>query len=429
VGRETEVASGAMGELWGRIAAPWVRCRQQLEVLLLPVERRLSTDRWFPHVPLSLIVAPLGLLMLDAVVQSAMGVSAFSLRAEHLVERIESVRLATTHEFAIGLLLLVMSLGLLLRSRFAWALTTAALSVALVVRIFFRTHPFDAIFVSYFAVLLVLLFYKRHFGRRSLVTAACFGLFAVLAFHAYATLATLQMGEHFDPPIREPITALYFAIVTVSTVGYGDITARDPEAQAFVAGLIVIGLFFLATSVSAFLLPLLTSRLGALLGAREGFVDRSRHFVIVGNSPLARNTAEELEKRGRRITFVLDQESDQAFYKQRDVVVGDPTDLSVLRTAGADKARGVLALSIDDAENGFVVLGINELAPTIPTVVALNDPKNQFRLKRTQPSLLLSLQVLGGELLAKALTGEKVESDVLDKVLQLHTSKDEDSAV
>jgi voltage-gated potassium channel len=218
-------------------------------------------------------------------------------------------------------------------------------------------------------------------------------------------------------------------IVRFCTVGYGDINARDPEAQGFVAGLIVTGLLFLTTSVSAFLLPLFTSRLAALLGAREGFVDRSKHYVIIGNSPLAVNTAEELEKRGQRITFVLNEESDHAFYKQRDVVVGDPTDLSVLRSAGADKARGVLALSTDDADNGFVVLGVNELAPTVPTVVALNDSKNQFRLKRTQPSLLLSLQALGGELLAKALTGEKVEANILEKVLQLHTGKDEDSSV
>jgi voltage-gated potassium channel len=197
-----------MGELWGRIAAPWVRCQQRWETLLLPLERRLATDRWFPHVPLSLIVAPLGLLMLDAVVQSSMGVSIGSVRAEHLVDRIESIRLGTTHEFAIGLLLLVMSVGLALRSRFAWALTTGGLAVALVVRIVFRTHPLDGFFVSYVALLLALLYYKRHFGRRSLATAACFGLFTVLAFHAYATLAVLQMGEHFDPPIREPLTAL-----------------------------------------------------------------------------------------------------------------------------------------------------------------------------------------------------------------------------
>ncbi len=85
-----------------------------------------------------------------------------------------------------------------------------------------------------------------------MATAACFGLFAVLTFHAYATLATLQMGEHFDPPIREPITALYFVLTTISTVGFGDITAKDPEAHGFVAALLVIGLFIVATSISAF---------------------------------------------------------------------------------------------------------------------------------------------------------------------------------
>ena len=416
-----------MSELWDRIIAPWVRWQQRWETLRRPFERRLRLHRWFPHSPLSLVAALLGLLLIDAVVRSTLGVPAVSVRVEHVIERIEAIQLGTTHEFAIGLLLLVMSVGLLLRSRFAWVLTTAGLALALTVRVFLPSHPLDGIFVCSVAVFLVLLVSRRHFVRRSLATAACFALFAVVAFHAYAMLAVLQLGEHFDPPIREPITALYFAIVTVSTVGYGDITARDPEAQGFVVGLIVIGLTFLATSVSAFILPLFTSRIGALFGTREVIVDRSKHYVIVGSSALARNTTEELEKRGQHVTTILEKSTDEAFYKKRDIVVGDPTDLSVLRTAGADKARGVLALSTDDAENSFVVLGINELAPTVPSVAALNDPKNQFRLKRTQPSLMLSLQVLGGQLLAKALTGESVESDMLEKALQIHTSEGEDA--
>jgi voltage-gated potassium channel len=419
----------ALSPLWNRIVGIRAGWKRQSDAWRRTARLRLRLDSWFPHVPLSLVVAPLGLLMIDAVVRSFVGVSAVSLRVEHLVERIEGIQLAATHEFAIGLLLLLMSVGLLFRSRFAWVLTMVGLTVAIVLRVFIAGDPLDGIFGLYVAVFLVLLFFRRHFGRRSMVTAACFGLFAVLTFQAYATLATLQMGEHFDPPIREPITALYFTVVTISTVGFGDISPRDPEAQGFVAALIVIGLLVVATAISAFLLPLLTNRIKGLLGAREDYVDRSNHFVIVGASPLARNTAEELETRGQRVTLILEHAIDHAFYKARDVVIGDPTDLSVLREAGADKARGVLALSTDDAENGFVVLGVNELAPTVRSVASLNDPKNQFRLKRTQPSLLLSLQVLGGQLLAKALTGERVEADVLEKVLQLHTSADEESPI
>ena len=86
------------------------------------------------------------------------------------------------------------------------------------------------------------------------------------------------------------------------------------------------------------------------------------------------------------------------------------------------KARGVLSLSTDDATNGFVVLGVNELNPTVQTVAALNDPANKSRLDRTQPSLLLSLHVLGGQLLAMALTGEHVDESMLDEALKVHTS-------
>jgi voltage-gated potassium channel len=417
-----------MAEMWRRLLAPWTRLEQRWEALLRPLERRLRLHLWFPHGPLALIVALLGVLLLDAMARSTTGVSLASVRGAHVMERIQDIRLATTHEFAIGLLLIVMSVGLLARSRFAWVWTTAGLTLALAIRVFVQSRQVDVVLLSSLAVLFALVAARRHFTRRSLVTAACLGLYAVVTYHAYATLATLQLGDHFDPPIREPISALYFVLVTISTIGYGDITAQSQQAQMFVMGLLVTGLILVATVVSTFLLPLLTSRMAAHLSNRGIIVDRTKHYVIVGGSSLARNTAEELEKRGQHVTFVLETSTDQAFYAKRDLVVGDAADLSVLREAGADTARGVLALSTDDAMNGFVVLGVNELAPNVPSVAALNDPKNQFRLKRTQPSLLLSLQVLGGELLAKALTGEQVTAEILEKVLQIHTQADDDAS-
>jgi voltage-gated potassium channel len=219
--------------------------------------------------------------------------------------------------------------------------------------------------------------------------------------------------------VRDLVTALYLAVVTVSSVGFGDIVARGPEAKLFVVAMITLGIAVVATSLSAILLPLLGGRLREIMGGRA-HVNRSNHYVIVGKSPLARLSATELEKRKQLVTLVLENAPDEDFYHQRDVVVGDPADLSVLRAAGAGEAKGVLALSTDDADNGFVVLGVNELDATVPTVAALNDPTNLFRLKRTQPSMLLSLQALGGELLAMALTGERVDVEMLTRVLQVH---------
>jgi voltage-gated potassium channel len=271
------------------------------------------------------------------------------------------------------------------------------------------------------ALLIALLVNRAHFSTRSVLTQTAFGIYALLMFLVCATALTLRRGEHFDPEITDPVTALYFVVVTISSVGFGDITPQDAETRGFVLSLIVVGVLILGTTISVFLIPLFSSRLRLILGHQEDSVNRSKHFVIIGTSALARNAAEELEKRGQTVTLILAKANEDAFYQKRDVVLGDPTDLTVLRRAGAEKARGVLALSTDDSTNGFVVLGVHELDPLISTVSALNDPMNQSRLERTQPSILLSLQVLGGQLLAMALTGERVDESLLDKVLQIHT--------
>jgi voltage-gated potassium channel len=177
--------------------------------------------------------------------------------------------------------------------------------------------------------------------------------------------------------------ALYFTIVAVSSVGFGDIVARGVEARLFVVLMISLGLVVGATALSSIPAPLLSGRMREILGGR-GYVERSNHSVIVGKSPLGRNAAVELEVRKQHVTLVLEEAPEEDFYRKRDVVVG-----------------------------------VNELNPATPTVAALNDPANEFRLKRAQPSMLLSLQALGGELLAMALTGEHVDLEMLTRVLQI----------
>jgi voltage-gated potassium channel len=327
-------------------------------------------------------------------------------------------------DFVIGGLLIVTAFGLILRTRVAWWLAVLGLVTSLALRILTEsdgtTHH---LVMVYRAVLLIsLLLSRQHFSKRSIPAQAAMGIYIVVMFLVCATVLTLRRGSHFEPEIHDGVTALYFVIMTISTVGFGDITPVDSEARGFVLGMIVIGVLVIGSSISVFLLPLISNRLRLILGNREDIVNRTRHFVVIGTSSLARNTAQELEKRGQAVTIVLGAANEDPFYQKRDVVIGDATDLEVLKSAGAEKARGVLSLSQDDATNGFVVLGVNELDPTIPTVAALNDPKNQSRLERTQPSILLSLQVLGGQLLAMALTGERVDENFLDSVLEIQTA-------
>jgi voltage-gated potassium channel len=378
--------------------------------------RRVALDRWYPHVPIALAAAPIGLLMIAGSARRGLGVGPSSFEIEELERGANALHLSAIVEAALGVSLLVIALGLAMRSRLAWLWAVIVTGSGVCIRMLASS---DRSFAAYYAILLVaLLVYRRHFRSLNLASSSVFAVTAIATFLMWATLGTLRLGAHFQPPIRDLPSAVYFAVVTFSSVGYGDIVPADRDARLFVSVMIGVGLLVGATAFGTILLPLVGGRLRQILGGRQE-MDRSNHYVVVGQSLLARNTTTELESRGERVTLILDSAPAEDFYKERDVVVGDATDLSVLRTAGVENAKGVLALSADDPENGFVVLGVNELNPTIRTVAALNDAKNEFRLKRTQPSLILSLQSLGGELLAMALTGERVDVQMLSRVLQV----------
>lgn len=62
-------------------------------------------------------------------------------------------------------------------------------------------------------------------------------------------------------------------------------------------------------------------------------------------------------------------------------------------------------------------MAVKDLAAHVKTVTMANDAGNLARLKRVHPNLIIAPQILGGELLAMALTGEKMDSENLMKAL------------
>lgn len=145
---------------------------------------------------------------------------------------------------------------------------------------------------------------------------------------------------------------------------------------------------------------------------------RVNHFIITGDGALARNTARELLNRDKAVVMVLDEEG--ASFGDAEIVIGDATDLDILRKAGAETAQAVLALSDDDAENAFVILALRELGTDSKKVAAVSSRKNLERVRRVQPDMILAPNVFGGEVLAMALTEEKIDGvSLLERFLDV----------
>nr|WP_239537978.1 voltage-gated potassium channel protein [Dyella mobilis] len=373
----------------------------------------LRAHGWFPHVPLALLLAGGGLKMLHADLgQDWQRYLALVMEGQF------DQHPALLPPLLIGLGQLTMSVGLLMRSRLAWTMASL-LSIAALASLLFGVHRNVPMAIYSALVLLALLASWQTFDRSSLAASTLFAFTSVVMLMMYATLGSYYLGAQFSPPITDLVTAFYYATITMTTVGYGDIVPHTPESRLFAVSVVVLGVAVFATSLTAVVSPMIKRSLQRIVNQKGRTMKRKDHYVVIGNTSLAINTWRELAKRGQSVTRLLRDAPAEGELSDVDIVVGDSSDIDVLRQAGAHEAKAVLAMRDDDAENAFTVLAAKELGGTARTVAAVNDARHLSRIKLVQPDVIIAPQVLGGELTAMLLTGEKVTADfVLQRVFQ-----------
>ena len=376
--------------------------------------RLVHASAWFPHVPLAIVVGAIGLVQLlltSGSLKHLLASGAHSVVS--LAGGLGVPEIRGAPQEAIGGLLIIVGFGLFWRSRLAWViafllgLATVGLELSPVST---ASRPIEVFSVL---LLLLLLVSRRSFTRVTLATATLFALMGVLATLGYGVVGSYVLGSGFSPRITNFVDAIYFTVVTMATVGYGDITPRTSDARIFTISLIVLGLAVFATALPAIVAPLIDKRMMNFLQPRRRKMKRASHVIVVGDGPLAQDTARALAARGLQTTAILAQRPDPDAGQPEDFVVGDGSDTETLRRVDVTEARAVLALSGDDSYNAFVVLAARELNPNVRTVAAVSDTRNTGRVARSRPDVLLTLPQLGGELLAMALSGEQIKADAL----------------
>jgi voltage-gated potassium channel len=368
-----------------------------------------------PHGYLSVLLVLDGLMLLRPVAENVLRHARGSW-FEDWISLINAFGVLALPQAVIAAGLTLMSLGIALRARVAWALSLLLLAAAASISLW-GDYRSSVVFAFTLALAVALIYYWRRFDRSSFAASSLFAVLSIGALLIYAVFGALYLGDGFYPPIRTFVTALYFSIVSMSTVGYGDIVPRSDTARLFTASIIVLGITVFATSISAVLGPVIGGKLKRIVKGGISNVIRKNHYLIVGASPLAHNVYDGLKKRGYAVTVIVAPGMPHTYPPEADLVEGDASDTATLHHAGAETALAVLALRIDDAENAFVILAIKELAPKVRTVALVNDSRNLQRLRLLQPDMVFSPQLLAGELLARTLNNETIDNTLIEHLL------------
>ncbi|WP_313690688.1 voltage-gated potassium channel protein [Achromobacter mucicolens] len=349
----------------------------------------------------------------------------FWLALDNWHEIMRVVGLLEIPRLVLGVGLQVIALGLILKARIAWAFSLVLL-IGIGTFAILGDGGRAGLGIYTLVLVIALVAYWRRFDRASVTAGSLFALVSVLSLMIYAVFGTLYLGNEFNPPILDAGTALYFSIVSMSTVGYGDITPHSGTARLFTASIIILGITVFATSVSAIAGPVIGGNLKRLVKGRFSSAMRKNHIIIAGATPLALSVYQGLRSRNEEVTVIVPTGVAHDYPAATDLIEGDPSSVDVLHVAGVARARYVLALRDDDAENAFIVLAAKEAtgADGAKTVALVNTSKHLEKIRRVQPDLVFSVQLLGAELLTRAINGEPMDSQAITDLFFAKPSTD-----
>lgn len=190
--------------------------------------------------------------------------------------------------------------------------------------------------------------------------------------------------------------ALFMTVITLSTVGYGEVVPLGPAGRLFTMGLLAVGMILVFAVVGAWVRVLVEGEIENALGRRrfrKVLREISGHFIVCGYGRFGRRLVEELKERGER--FVVIDNSSQL---PADLLSlnADATDESVLREAGVARAKALLASLPSDADNVYVTLTAKELNPAIFVVSRCEQESGENRLRRAGADRVVAPYAIGG---------------------------------
>jgi voltage-gated potassium channel len=201
--------------------------------------------------------------------------------------------------------------------------------------------------------------------------------------------------------------ALYMSVITLATIGYGEVRELSQAGRTFTMGLIVAGVTSGVYTAATLAELLVGNLLREVLGRRRMEHDLehlSDHTLICGWGRMGQEIGGQFRARG--VAFVVIEISEEACRRMGEqgvlYVRGNASDDAVLRAAGVERARALIAVASTDADNIFITLSARSLSKGLFIVSRSIHERDVHKLEIAGADRVLSPYVIGARRIAAA---------------------------
>ncbi|MFH2202476.1 MAG: potassium channel protein [Elusimicrobiota bacterium] len=195
--------------------------------------------------------------------------------------------------------------------------------------------------------------------------------------------------------------ALYMTVITLATIGFGEIHPLSNTGRAFTIMLSISGLGVVAYSFSAITAYIVEGGLSETLRRRR-MEDRIKqlkdHYIICGAGFTGQSIIDELDKTDRPFVIVdMDEKKVSSLADRGHLVIqGDALRDETLERAAIMDAKGLFCTLDRDPDNVFVAISARGLNPRLRIISEVHDGRVRDKLLRGGADVCVSSTHIGG---------------------------------
>jgi len=204
------------------------------------------------------------------------------------------------------------------------------------------------------------------------------------------------------------LDALYMAVMTTTTVGYGEIHPLNQTQRLFNTFYIVVSVLQLFMAIGLMTQAIVEAQFKNVFEKRRvrKMIDRlENHYIICGFGRVGRGAAAEL-KEARVPVLVIDRREERVEWALKSgylALLGDSTRDATLREAHIEHAEGLIAALATDADNLFAVISAKTLNPKIRVAARAAEEEAERKMRQVGADSVFAPYTTAGTQLAQSL--------------------------
>ncbi len=199
--------------------------------------------------------------------------------------------------------------------------------------------------------------------------------------------------------------SLYMTIITITTVGYGEVREMSILGRVFTIALIYMGMFIIVLSTQA----IVEFKISAIIGRKklkQQIKALKDHYIVCGFGRIGRVICKELKSKKIPMVVIDNNPESTEMLDAESIpyIIDDATSEDVMVEAGIEKARGMISVVASDADNLFITLTARGLNHSAFIIARADEEKSEKKLLRAGADKVFLPYSIGGHKMAQSIT-------------------------